>query len=98
MPLPAALVEGLRLLDERQTASQALKDDSIILMRLITSEDVLERVNLSDKEMSIFSLVDGQKTLGEVISKSGSTPAEVKHIAYSLEKIGLLRIKDAVHI
>jgi len=96
MPLPAALVEGLRLLDERQMASQTLKDDSIVLMRLITSEDVLERVKLSDKEMRIFSLVDGQKTLGEVISKSGSSAAEVKHIAYSLEKIGLLRIKDAV--
>jgi len=94
-PLPGVLVEGLRLLDERQMASEALKDESVVFMRLITSEDVLESVHLNADETRIFSLVDGRKRLNEIISESGLDSGDVKRICYSLQKIGLLRIKDS---
>jgi len=95
LPLPAVLVEGLRLLDEQQMASQVLKDESVVFIRLITSEDVLESVHLNADETRIFSLVDGRKNLGEIITQSGMRSADVKRICYSLQKVGLLRIKDA---
>ncbi len=94
MPLPKILVEGLRVLDEKQIAAAQFKDESVVFMRLITSEDALASVDLSEKEMKIFSMVNGRLTLRELVDQSRLDSLEVKRICYSLQKIGLLRIKD----
>lgn len=92
--LPNVLVEGLRRLDEKQVAAAELRDDTIIFMRLITSEDALASVTLDDRELKIFALVDGKKTLGKIVEESRMESLEAKRICYSLQKIGLLRVRD----
>ena len=94
VPIPKVLVEGLRVLDEKQIAAEQFKDETIVFMRLITSEDALASVDLSENEMKIFSMVNGILTLRKLTEESRLDPLEVKRICYSLQKIGLLRIKD----
>ncbi|MCP3176627.1 response regulator [Desulfuromonas sp. KJ2020] len=95
LPLMNVLMEGLRLLDEKQLAQTEFKDESVVLVRLITNEDALESINLTEKELTFFSIIDGKKTLRQLIEKSGLTPLETKRICYTLTKVGLLQRKYA---
>lgn len=95
LPLMNVLMEGLRLLDEKQLAQTEFKDESVVLVRLITNEDVLDSVDLTQKELAFFSIIDGKKTLRELIQLSALTPLETKRICYTLSKVGLLQRKYA---
>jgi len=89
------LMEGLSHLDERQLAATEFKDESMVLVRLITNEDALDTVQLKARELDIFALIDGRKPLSEIISQSQLDPLETKRICYALRKVGLLRVKGA---
>jgi CheY-like chemotaxis protein len=95
IPLINVLMEGLSHLDERHLAATEFKDESMVLVRLITNEDALDTVQLKARELDIFALVDGRKPLSEIISASQLDPLETKRICYALRKVGLLRVKDA---
>ncbi len=94
VPLINVLMEGLSHLDERHLAASEFKDESIVPVRLITNEDALETVQLKPRELEIFALVDGLKTLSQIIAESQLIPKETKRICYALRKVGLLRIKE----
>jgi aminopeptidase-like protein len=53
-------------------------------------------VNLEEKELRLFSFVDGKSCLNDIIEKSNLDELEVKRILYSLQKIGLLKIRQEV--
>ena len=95
VPLMQVLMEGLRLLDEKQLAQTEFQDEEVVLVRLITNEDALEAINMTKEELDFFSIVDGRKTLRELIKAMEGvlTPIETKRICYSLSKIGLLQRK-----
>ncbi len=93
IPLINVLMEGLSHLDERHLAASEFKDESIILVRLITNEDALDTVELKTRELGIFALVDGQKPISQIIAESKLDPNETKRICYALRKVGLLRVK-----
>ncbi len=93
IPSSTVILDGLRKLDESRLAAEIFKSDDMVLTRLITNVEALEGINLYDKELKIFSLVDGSATLREIIDKSKLDELEVKRICYSLQKIGLLKIK-----
>ena len=95
VPLINVLMEGLSHLDERHLAASEFKDESMVLVRLITNEDALETVQLKSRELDIFALIDGRKPLSEVIKDSQLDPMETKRICYALRKVGLLRVKGA---
>ncbi len=90
----ATILEGLRKLDESRLAAEIFRSDGMILTRLITHEDALEGISLDDKELRIFSLIDGRTSLKDIIAKSKIDELEAKRICYTLQKIGLLKIKD----
>ncbi|HDH02010.1 MAG TPA: response regulator, partial [Nitrospirae bacterium] len=90
----ATILDGLRKLDESRLAAEIFRSDDMIPLRLITNEDALEGINLEDKELRIFSLIDGKTRLKDIIIKSKIDELEAKRICYSLQKIGLLKIKD----
>ncbi len=90
----ATILDGLRKLDESRLAAEIFRSDDMIPLRLITNEDALEGINLDDKELRIFSLIDGKTILKDIIIKSKLDELEAKRICYSLQKIGLLKIKD----
>lgn len=95
IPLINVLMEGLSHLDERHLAATEFKDESMVLVRLITNEDALETVQLKARELDIFALIDGRKPLSAIISASQLDPLETKRICYALRKVGLLRVKGA---
>ncbi|MEC4686353.1 MAG: response regulator [Nitrospirota bacterium] len=90
----ATILDGLRKLDESRLAAEIFRSDDMIPLRLITNEDALEGITLEDKELRIFSLIDGKTRLKDIIIKSKIDELEAKRICYSLQKIGLLKIKD----
>jgi DNA-binding response OmpR family regulator len=93
VPLINVLMEGLSHMDERHLAATEFKDESMVLVRLITNEDALETVQLKQRELDIFALIDGRKPLSEIIAASQLNPLETKRICYALRKVGLLRVK-----
>ncbi len=95
VPLINVLMEGLSHLDERHLAASEFKDESMVLVRLITNEDALETVQLKPRELDIFALVDGRKPLSRIIAESQLGPNETKRICYALRKVGLLRVRES---
>jgi len=93
VPLINVLMEGLSHMDERHLAATEFKDESMVLVRLITNEDALETVQLKQRELEIFALIDGRKPLSDIIAASQLNPLETKRICYALRKVGLLRVK-----
>lgn len=94
IPLISVLMEGLRRQDEKQQASVEFRDESVVFMRLITNEDALESYDFSESELQVFSIIDGHKTLEELIARTQVDALEVKRICYSLKQVGLLRVKE----
>ncbi|NOZ25801.1 MAG: response regulator [Nitrospirae bacterium] len=90
----ALILDGLRKLDEGRLAAEIFRSDDMVPLRLITNEDALEGLTLDDKELRIFSLIDGKTRLKDIIIESRLDELEAKRICYSLQKIGLLKIKD----
>lgn len=95
VPLITVLMDGLRQLDEKQVAATEFQDENVILLRLITNETALDSVNLTEDELALFNVIDGQKTLRELIHQSPFNPLETKRIFYVFRKAGLLRVKNA---
>ncbi len=95
VPLINVLMEGLSHLDEKHLAASEFKDEKMVLVRLITNEDALETVNLKPRELELFGLIDGKKSLREIIELSQLEPLETKRICYALRKVGLLRVKSS---
>ena len=93
VPLISVLMEGLSHLDEKHLAASEFKDEEMVLVRLITNEDALDTVNLKPRELELFGLIDGKKSLREIIELSQLEPLETKRICYALRKVGLLRVK-----
>ncbi len=93
VPLINVLMEGLSHLDEKHLAASEFKDEKMVLVRLITNEDALDTVNLKPRELELFGLIDGKKSLREIIDLSLLEPLETKRICYALRKVGLLRVK-----
>ena len=92
--MPGLILDGLRRFDEKKVAAEVLSDDTVVLTRLITNADEIESVEMDQRELSVFSQIDGKKTLREVIESTGRDELEVKRICYSLQKVGLLKIKS----
>ncbi|MBE0596041.1 MAG: response regulator [Desulfuromonadales bacterium] len=93
LPLTHVLLDGLRQLDEKQLAASEFKDEGMVLVRLITNEDALESFALGEKELQVFAIIDGRRSMAEIVRASGLPPLEVKRICYTLRRVGLLRPK-----
>ncbi|MCX7793422.1 MAG: response regulator [Thermodesulfovibrionales bacterium] len=92
IPASHLILEGARRVDERKYAAKMFQDPDIIFIRLMT-DVALEDINLDDNELRIFSLIDGKRTLNDIIKMSGMEENEVKRIIYTLTRAGILRRK-----
>ncbi len=86
------ILDGLRRLDERKVAAEEFRDDEIVFKRLIT-EDALQEYSLDERELLIYSLIDGKRPLRDIIIQSRMDELEVKRICYSLNKVGLIKME-----
>lgn len=95
IPMPGLILDGLRRFDEKKVAAEVLSDDSVVFARLITNADEIDSVEMDLRELAVFTQVDGKKSLREIIESSGMDELDVKRICYSLQKVGLLKIKSS---
>ena len=95
LPLISVLMEGLRHLDEKQQAVDFFKDENVVLVHLITNEEALVSFDLSDSEVKVFSLINGKKSLKQLLQEYPLDPKEFKRVCYFLSKVGLVRVKDS---
>ncbi len=86
------ILEGARRIDERRFAAKMFEDNDLVFIRLMTDVAV-EDINLDKNELEIFSLVDGKRTIGDIIKKSSVEEQEAKRILYTLTKVGILKKK-----
>lgn len=93
MPLTNVLLDGLNQLDEKDLAESEFADESLVLVRLITNEDALDEFNFGERELLVFAIIDGRKTLAEIIELAGIDPRETKYICYVLRRVGLLKVR-----
>lgn len=94
VPTSSIILDGLRKLDESKVAAKVFASNDIVPVRLISNVEALEEINLDERELRVFSLIDGKATLSDIIAKSRMDELEVKRVCYSLQKIGLLKIKE----
>ncbi len=87
------ILEGARRVDEKRFAAKMFEDNNIIFIRLMT-DVAMEEINLDSNELKIFSLVDGSKTLGDIIKLAGIEETEAKRIFYTLTRVGILKKKE----
>jgi DNA-binding response OmpR family regulator len=70
IPMPGLILDGLRRFDERNVAAEVLSDDSVVFVRLITNTDEIDSVEMDIRELTVFSQIDGKKSLRAIISES----------------------------
>lgn len=86
------ILEGARRIDERKYAAEIFKDNNIAFIRLMT-DVAMEDIKLDEEELRVFSLVDGSRTIGDIIKITDIDENELKRILYTLTKVGILRKK-----
>ncbi len=92
IPASHLILEGARRVDERKYAARMFQDPDMVFIRLMT-DVAMEDINLDDNELRIFSLIDGKRTLSDIIKMSGMEENEVKRIIYTLTRAGILKKK-----
>jgi len=84
------ILEGARRVDERKFAAKMFHDNDIVFIRLMT-DVALEDISLDKNELEIFSLVDGKRTISDIIKMSAIEESEAKRIFYTLTRVGILK-------
>jgi len=84
------ILEGARRVDERKFAAKMFQDNDIVFIRLMT-DVALEDISLDKNELEIFSLVDGKRTISDIIKMSAIEESEAKRIFYTLTRVGILK-------
>jgi len=92
IPASHLILESARRVDERKYAAKMFQDPNMVFIRLMT-DVAMEDINLDDNELRIFSLIDGRRTLNDIINMSGMDENEVKRIIYTLTRAGILKRK-----
>lgn len=86
------LMEGLRILDEWSLLEGKLTLDTVFIKK----EDITS--GLSEEEMDILSLVDGENDLSTIIDLSGKDGFEVATSLVSLMEKGVVETKGAIPV
>lgn len=85
------IMEGTRRLDEWSRIKEKIHSDGVILTPIRSLEEATRSVKLSDFEKMVMSLVDGRRTVKEVVALAGSADFETWQALYSLLSAGMIR-------
>lgn len=92
LPTNDIILEGVRRIDEWQLINKKLRNREAVLKRLITDAEELGEITLSDKELEIFSFVDGRRDINQIIKDSKMSEFEVCKVLYVLLSANLLAV------
>ena len=92
LPTNDIILEGVRRIDEWQLINKKICNRDAVLKRLITDAEELGEITLSDKELEIFSFVDGKRNINQIIKESKVSEFDVCKTLYVLLSANLLTI------
>ncbi len=85
------LLEGARRADEWVLIQQKIPNFGMVFERQITDAAELSRRGLSDIDMKVFSLIDGRRTVQEIIDISYLSDFDVAKSMFILLSVNLIR-------
>jgi CheY-like chemotaxis protein len=91
VPVDMIMLEGFRRVDEWGMIEKEIKDFDMVLAPARDSTGVIERVELEPEEKSVLSLVDGRRTVWDVIRDSRRSSFDVCKILYRLLSSRIIR-------
>ena len=87
------ILEAARRVDEITEIKKSIEDYDAIL-ELVNEEDSnIDKINLSNEDLKLLSLINGKRTVNEVIEKSGLDRIEASKMLVSYKKANLIDIK-----
>ncbi|MBI5042280.1 MAG: response regulator [Nitrospirae bacterium] len=92
LPTNDIILDGVRRIDEWQLINKKICNRDAVLKRLITDAEELGEITLSDKELEIFSFVDGKRNINQIIKESKMSEFDVCKTLYVLLSANLLTI------
>lgn len=85
------IMEGTRRLDEWTQVKEKIPNDQVVLTRAKSLEEIARSVHLAELEDTVFKLVDGRRTVREVVDRSREGEFEIWQALYSLLSAGVIR-------
>ena len=87
------IMEGTRRLDEWSRVKQKIQSDRVILAPVKALEDVARSVKLSEFEKSVMGLVDGRRTVRDIVALAGRSEFDSWQALYALLSAGVVRVQ-----
>ncbi|MFH2057107.1 MAG: DUF4388 domain-containing protein [bacterium] len=86
------VMEGSRRIDEWSQIQELMPDDNQVLVINNSPEGKLQEVRLSLEEFKIVTLIDGHRTVGELLMASPLGDFDTSSAVYRLMKAGLVEV------
>jgi CheY-like chemotaxis protein len=87
------LIEGARRADEWSLIQQKIPDFELVFEPMIGNADELSTRGMSDIDMQVFSLINGRRTIQEIIDMLNLTEFDVGKSMFILLSVNLIRKK-----
>ncbi len=91
------ILEASRRIDEMSVLNTVITSDKLVF-RISGNVQNKEEIKLNANEWRILSLIDGNRTIREIITKSGYDEFAVYKIFFSLNSYGLIEQTEEVHL
>jgi len=85
------IMEGTRRLDEWSRIKEKIHSDGVVLTPVRSLEDAARSVKLSDFERLVLGLVDGRRTVRDIVGVAGSAEFETWQALHALLSAGMIR-------
>ncbi|MFQ5876845.1 MAG: DUF4388 domain-containing protein [Acidobacteriota bacterium] len=89
------VMEGIHRLDEWGKFRAVLPDDAMVLEPLLPATQLGERPDLTPEDKRIYPLVDGTRTIGEIVGLARLGEFECYAALFALHAAGAVRIRGA---
>ncbi|MBZ0117605.1 MAG: DUF4388 domain-containing protein, partial [Sandaracinaceae bacterium] len=93
LPLAAILMEGLRRVDEWRLIAEQIESFDDVPRRDEESLRGVDRERLSGEERAVLDLVDGERTIREIVDRAAMGSFEVCKILFQMLTSRLLRVR-----
>lgn len=90
--VPALLMESARLTDDWERIRDELPPDEVVVVALPGSEQALAEFAAAYPGSTVLPLVDGARTIADIIAESPATRMQVHFLLHQLVAEGLLRV------
>jgi len=87
------IMEGARRTDELSRFKEKIQSDRMILSPVKSLEEVAKAARVSELEATVLSLVDGRRTVREIVILAGRGEFDCLQALYALLSAGVIRVQ-----